>query len=518
MEVLSVKDVTFRYEGDTEFQLKKISFDVKQGEMVLLCGPSGCGKTTLLRLLKKELMPVGERKGEIWRRYESGRIGYLFQNPDSQLVCRTVEEELVFGAENIGMPFSQMGRAVAEITAYLGIEGMLQKNTAELSGGQKQMVNLASVMMMKPKVLLLDEPTSQLDPVSTYGFWQLIRKLQEELNLTIVMVEHNLDVFLKEADRVLYMENGTLHYDGSRDGFVSRMLREKRSFCASLPKTIRLLEQSRQLLHEEPKQYPYTVQELLSCMDGRVFMEAEGGQSQAALKKKELVRIQGGYFRYEKNAEDVLKDLDLTLQPGSIYALIGGNGVGKSTLFSVLSGYRKLYRGSCSIKGRTGVLPQNPMYAFFKDVLYEDYKMLADEERIEQCLEQYEFCRGLRPYLKANPLDLSGGQMQKAAICKMLLLDAELLLMDEPVKALDGYEKALFRDLLEELLQAGKTILFTSHDLEFVEETAKECLMMFDGRIIARGSVDDMFLDNRFYTTVKGRIRGWIEDESDVMD
>lgn len=508
MEALSVKNLDFQYEAEESFALRQINVGVQRGEMVLFCGPCGCGKTTLFRLLKEELRPSGSLKGTITMHCDNARIGYLFQNPDSQLVCQTVEEELVFGAENIGMLREEMARAVAELAAYLGIEGLLHKKTAALSGGQKQMVNLASLLLMKPKLLLLDEPVSQLDPVSTCEFIQLLRKLREELDLTILIIEHHLDAFLKEADRVVYMEEGSIAYDGEAQGLLQLLLEEKPDFVHSIPETVRLYAAC---ADRTTKEYPLTVKELVQGVDR--LQELQWREERECIQSEELVQIKSGYFRYERTAPDILKNVKLTLGKGGIYALIGGNGAGKSTLFSVLSGYRKLYRGKCIVRGKVGVLPQNPVYAFFKDVLMEDFTMTVPEEKVCELMEQYEFCAGIRPFLTKNPLDLSGGQMQKAAIVKMLLHDADILLMDEPVKAMDGYEKYLFARLLEELKVAGKTIFFISHDLEFVERVADECLLMFDGAVIARQKPEQMFEDNRFYTTVGGRIRGMIRDE-----
>ncbi len=528
MEVLSVKNLNFQYESDETFSLQNINIEVQRGEMVLFCGPCGCGKTTLFRLLKEELKPVGTCSGTIDNYYGNAFTGYLFQDPDSQIVCQTVEEELVFGAENLGMPPEEMARAVAEISAYLGIEDILHSKTTQLSGGQKQMVNLASILLMKPKLLLLDEPISQLDPVSTYEFIQLVRKLKDELDMTILIIEHNLEAFLKEADRVVYMEEGAVAYDGDADGFLNVLYGTNSSFRYSMPETVKVYvaQQSNRILQQnnytsqqnsqilQQNNYPLTIKELLRSMEIANMKEfAQVKASAATINPNMAIRIKSGYFRYEKHAPDILKNLNLTLEAGRIYALIGGNGTGKSTLFSILSGYRKLYRGQCTISGRIGILPQNPVYAFFKDILEEDLQMVADSDRIQAILEEYEFCSGIRLLLHKNPLDLSGGQMQKAAIVKMLLNDAHILLMDEPVKAMDGHEKHLFGLLLQELKQAGKTILFISHDLEFVEANADEVMMLFDGQIIAKDTPQAMFRDNRFYTTVRGRIRGMIEDE-----
>lgn len=522
MEVLSVKNLNFEYESEKGiekegFALRNVSFTADRGEMILVCGPSGCGKTTLFRLLKEEIKPAGSMTGTIRNLYGSGRTGFLFQNPESQIVCQTVEEELAFGAENLGMAPGEIGRSVAEISAYLGIEKILHAKTAELSGGQKQMLNLASILMMKPKILLLDEPVSQLDPVCTCDFISLLRKIREELNITILLTEHNLDAFLGDADRILYMEKGEIRYSGNADGFIGNMMEENRNFKYSLPETVKLFVKN---AGGAECHFPLTIRELLQRVKPEQIsfpVEADNPDSGKKEKTETAVRVKSGYYRYEKNSPDILKALDLSLEKGKIYALIGGNGAGKSTLFSVLSGYRKLYRGKCTINGTAGVLPQNPVYAFFKDVLYEDYRMLAGEERIGELIEQYEFCRDIKLLFDKNPLDLSGGQMQKAAVFKMLLRESDILLLDEPVKAMDGYEKKLFREMLRQLRDSGKTILFISHDLEFVQSIADRCLMMFDGKMIAEEPPEKMFLDNRFYTTVRGRIGGILRDESDVV-
>lgn len=506
MEVLSVKNLSFQY--DNNRVLDHVEFQVQQGEMILLCGPCGCGKTTLLRLLKEEICPQGYIDGEITTVYESSKIGYLFQNPESQIVCGTVEEELVFGAENLGMDREQIARSVAEISAYLGIESILHRNTAELSGGQKQILNLASLLMMNPKFLLLDEPISQLDPVCTYDFMNLIKKIREDLNITIIVVEHNLERFLWEADKILYMENGRILYEGMSGGFMDFLFRESKPFRYSLPEVVKLYQK---YFHEN---YSASARELFVQLSGMSKKQISSRDKQTIENtREEVLKIKSGYFRYEKESEDILKDLNVTFRKGHIYGIAGGNGVGKSTLFSVLSGYRKLYRGKCIVKGKIGILPQNPVYAFFKDSLWDDLLMIAKKEKIEEYLERYDFCEDIKKYLNQNPLDLSGGQMQKAAIFKLLLGDSNILLMDEPVKSMDGYEKYLFTNVLEQLRMEGKTILFISHDLEFIQESADLCLFMFEGKIIAKGEPAQIFQKNRFYTTVLGRLRGMWEDD-----
>lgn len=503
MEILSVENLSFCY-GNGDFELAHINLSVEKGDIMLFCGPCGCGKTTLLRLLKVEMMPKGEQKGRINCSYNSDNIGYLLQNPESQIVCRTVEEELAFGAENLGMEPEKIGKSIAEITAYLGIEKILHASTMELSGGQKQMVNLAALLMMKPKILILDEPLSQLDPVSAWEFMSLVKKLREELDMTFLVAEHNLDFFLKEADKVIYMEQGRILFDGEKQNFIKKVIQEKREFYQSLPETVKLFVENGKNIETETY-YPLTLRELkkTNALDiSPVRAEEKRGTPE------ERVKITKGFFRYEKHGKDILSNVNLTLYKEKVYSLVGGNGVGKSTLFSIISGYRKLYTGKIDTKGKTAVLSQNPAYAFLMDTLMEDLLKIASKEKIEELIYKYDFFHDISDFLPKNPLDLSGGQMQKAAIFKMFLSGGEILLFDEPVKALDGYEKNHFKELLLQLKSFGKTIVFITHDLEFAEDAADECMMLFDGKIIAQDMAEDFFAENSFYTTLKGRIKG----------
>ncbi len=503
MEILSVENLSFQY-GENNI-LQDVSLSVSEGEMVLLCGPCGCGKTTFLRLLKEEIRPNGTRSGEIRCLYPKEAIGYLFQNPESQIVCRTVEEELAFGAENLGMARGQIARAIAEISAYLGIEDWLEQETAKLSGGQKQILNLAALLIMKPKILLLDEPLSQLDPVSTCDFLQLLRKIREDLNISILLAEHNLDVLLKDVDRVCYIEQGKIEFQGNVQMFLQRILKEDCRFHHSMPALLKWCKKYHPELRELDV-LPLTVREYLGEKKLKHRFEMSGHAKENAIGGEEILGIKGGYFRYEKHGKDILRNVNLSLKKGQIYGLIGGNGVGKSTLCSVMSGYRKLYRGKYRCDKKVAVLPQNPMYAFVQDNVGEDMQMVASKEKIEMVLHEYEFCRNIGNWMDVNPLDLSGGQMQKAAIFKMLLTDGEVLLMDEPVKSMDGYEKMLFAKVLEELKAKGKTILLISHDLEFVEAVVDRCLFLFHGEILIEAEPEEMFRNNRFYTTVRGRL------------
>ncbi len=508
MEVLSVKNLEFTYR-DGGFNLEDISFNLKKGEFKLICGPCGCGKSTLLRMFKKEICPAGKLTGDI--NYPGGKLtaGYLSQNTEAALVCDRVLDEIVFGAENIGMNPGKIGRLLAETTAYLGIEDILDKSCQSLSGGQKQLVALASVLMTEPEILLLDEPTSQLDPVSTYDFVRLLVKLKDELGISILAADHNLDAMLGVSDGVLYMENGKIRLDGTKDELVQMLIEEKRPFAASIPETIKYAI-SEKLYYES---FPYTIRELygikgICCSGGSVKSEQILEEKKEKNRTGNAVEVKKAWFRYEKKSEDVIKDLSLTLEKGKIYGIIGGNGAGKSTLVSLISGYRKPYRGKIKKEIDFGYLPQNPAYCFFRDVLLDDYELTADKDDIEKLCGAFDLFRNIPEWYEKNPLDLSGGQQQIAAIAKLLLVKSDGIIMDEPVKGLDGSEKSALGELMRSLADSGKTIVFVSHDLEFTEDYADECLMMFDGKIVVGDKPESLFKGNRFYTTVRGRMEG----------
>lgn len=532
MEVLSVKNLGFTYKN-SKFTLDDISFTLKKGELKLICGPCGCGKSTLLRLFKKEICPSGNIYGDIGYPGKAPVLGYLSQNTEASLVCDRVLDEIVFGAENMGMKPGKIGRLLAETTAYLGIEDILDKNCQELSGGQKQLVALASVLMMEPDILLLDEPTSQLDPVSTYDFVRLLVKLKDELGIAVLVAEHNLDAMLGVSDSVIYMEDGRIRIDGTRDELVKMLMKNKRPFAASIPETIKYAV-SENLVCEG---FPYTIRELYGLKASadsvrRAETERDSTEKPEELKKQRdstekpeesktdrnsvekpeesktetVVEVKKAWFRYEKKSEDVIKDLSLELRKGKIYGIIGGNGAGKSTIISLISGYRKPYRGKVKRNIDFGYLPQNPAYCFFKDVLLEDYELTAEKEEIEKLCSEYELFRNISGWFDKNPQDLSGGQQQIAAIAKLLLVNSDGLVMDEPVKGLDGSEKTALGELMRTLADRGKTVVFVSHDLEFVEDYADYCLMMFDGKIAVEDKPEALFKGNRFYTTVRGRM------------
>lgn len=514
MNILEAQNLTFTYCNSDKAVLNNVSFDIKKGDFTVICGKSGCGKSTLLRLIKSSLAPSGSMAGSLICHVDDLKIGYVFQNPESQIVMDTVFDELIFGLENIGMDSAAIKLRISEISAYFGIEDLLYKKCSSLSGGQQQLINLAATMMIEPELIILDEPLSMLDPIASVNFLSILLRLHAELGLTIIICEHTLDDILKPATNILFFdntdndyklmqfENSTLFIDyvfGSNNPFFKSLSPVAKLACTAVQNGI--IE----------KRYPLTVVDFKNNMNLnnadklKDFLLSYHGNA-LPLNSESCITLKNICFRYEKGSPDILNHLNLTIEKNSFLAIIGGNGAGKSTLLSILTGFRKPYRGKIKISGKTAYLPQNPAYAFVKDNIYEDLIFLCKNnnistETIAFTLERYPAFAELKQYFHANPLDLSGGEMQLMALFKILLLSPDVLLLDEPTKGLDGEHKSMLSDLFKCLRNSGITIIMVSHDLSFVNENATSCAMLFDGSISAFGSCHDVLSSNHFYTT-----------------
>ena len=531
MEILHLENVSFRYPKAAVNALDGVSFSVQSGEFVVVCGASGCGKTTLLRLLKRALAPAGERSGEICyrgtaqsalpERTEAGEIGYVLQNPDSQIVTDKVWHELAFGLENLGLPTEVIRRRVGEMASYFGIQELFRSDTDALSGGQKQLLNLASVMVMQPRLLLLDEPTGQLDPIAASDFIATLRKLNSELGLTILLVEHRLEEVFPIADKVLLMDGGhVLLYDTPRA--VGQKLGAEHPMQLGLPSAVRIYN----ALGIDDV-CPLTVRE------GRDFLErhfppaepTDDADASYAHNDEVALEMKNVFFRYERSLPDVLRGASLCVYKGEFYCLLGGNGTGKTTTLNVLAGLNRAYRGKGRIAGRPigdykngalyrgnlALLPQNPQTVFVRDCLRDDLVELLEaqgvakderEKRIAAVAEKL----GIVPLLDKHPYDLSGGEQQKCAIAKMLLLEPKILLLDEPTKGLDAHAKQVLRGVLQALKADGITILMVTHDVEFAAENADRCALFFDGEVLSADVPERFFAENNFYTTAANRL------------
>ena len=530
---IEIEHFSFYYPERTEKTLDDLTLTVEQGEFLVLCGPSGCGKSTLLRQLKTVLAPHGRRLGsirfegrpleELDQREQSAGIGFVQQDPENQIVTDKVWHELAFGLESLGYDTPTIRRRVAEMASFFGIQTWFYKNVTELSGGQKQLLNLASIMAMQPSVLILDEPTSQLDPIAAADFLATLGKINRELGTTVVLTEHRLEDAFPLASRVAVMDRGRLLCTGSPAEVGAILRGAGHSMFLAMPTPMRIWASA----PDAGGHCPVTVREgrdwLTKFADGHPLMELPS-EPRRTYPNEPAITAEGLWFKYEKELPDVVKGLSLTVRRGEFLALLGGNGTGKTTSLKLLSGLQKPYRGEVRLAGSVGVLPQNPQALFVKKTVREDlFEILkgrnfsgkAQEERVAWAVR---LCR-LEGLLDRHPYDLSGGEQQRAALAKVLLLGPEILLMDEPTKGLDAEFKQVFAEILQSLLRQGVTLLMVSHDIEFCARYAHRCALFFDGSIVTEAPPRAFFSGNSFYTTSANRMaRGLLPEAVTAED
>ena len=514
-----IQNLTFTYPEQPSPALRDLSLTVRQGEFVVLCGPSGCGKSTLLRQLKRALAPHGKRGGtilfegkpleELDQRTESQRIGFVQQSPENQVVTDKVWHELAFGLESLGYDTPTIRRRVAEMASFFGIQTWFYKNVTELSGGQKQLLNLASIMAVQPSVLILDEPTSQLDPIAASDFLATLGKINRELGTTILLTEHRLEEAFPLATTVAVMDRGTLLCTGTPQEVGEQLRQSGHTMFLAMPTPMRIWAAV-----GDSAPCPVTVREgreWLTGFAGRKTIEPLGPEQSKQPCGDVVLQGRELWFKYDKDLPDVVKGLSLSLRKGEFLALLGGNGTGKTTSLKLLSGLRKPYRGELEISGSVGMLPQNPQTLFVKKTVREDlYEILRGRKLLKERQDQRAahvtaLCR-LEELLDRHPYDLSGGEQQRAALAKVLLLDPEILLLDEPTKGLDAEFKQVFAEILQVLLRRGVAVLMVSHDIEFCARYAHRCALFFDGGIVTEGAPRDFFSGNSFYTTAANRM------------
>lgn len=553
METIRFNDVSFRYPLSEKDALKNINLSVNESEFVVLCGKSGCGKTTLLRHMKKNMMPYGNLDGhilysgceisELEDRQGAAEIGYVQQNPDNQLVTDKVWHELAFGLESLGCDNYTIKRRVAEMASYFDIQAWFRKDVSQLSGGQKQLLNLASIMAMQPKLLILDEPTSQLDPIAASEFLRTIYKINRDLGTTVILSEHRLEEAFTMADRVVVMDGGEIAAcDSPRKigRFLSGEVSENpHPMFYGLPAVTKIFHSVSLPRDDEDD----LVESPLTIREGRLWLktlaEKFGAKSDmpwdTALGKERLsesdeksstendkselaIDISGLWFRYDRKSSDILRDLSVAVRKGELFCILGGNGVGKSTTLKAISNIIKVQRGKIKVSGKQAMLPQNPQ-ALFTEVSVEDelmealhYEKGSDEEKVGKVLEMLDLME-ISHLRKSHPYDLSGGEQQRLALGKVLLLDPDVILLDEPTKGLDPFFKISLAEIFKKLTERGKTLLMVSHDIEFCAEYGDKCAMFFDGSIVSQGRPKEFFRGNNFYTTVANKIsREYIPD------
>lgn len=515
MEVFTINHLNFAYPEQEKNAISDLTLSVQPGEFLVLCGPSGCGKSTLLRQLKTVLAPHGRRNGEILfegrkldeldQREQSEKIGFVQQSPENQIVTDKVWHELAFGLESLGYDTPTIRRRVAEMASFFGIQTWFYKPVTELSGGQKQLLNLASVMVLQPKVLILDEPTSQLDPIAASDFLATLGKINRELGTTILLTEHRLEEAFGFASRVAVMDGGWLLCTGTPAEVGAELKSSGNAMFLAMPAAMRVWAAT-----DSKAACPVSVCEgrswLLDYAKTHELKEIPETKNPAP-DTQTVVSAQELWFKYEQDAPDVVKGLSLQLHKGEFLALLGGNGTGKTTSMKLLAGLKKAYRGELSITGSVGLLPQNPQALFVKPTVREDLLEIPPkaERKSERLSQVVSLCK-LQDLLDRHPYDLSGGEQQRAALAKILLLNPDTLLLDEPTKGLDAEFKQVFGQILRTLQASGVAILMVSHDIEFCAKYADRCALFFDGNIVTEAEPRTFFSGNSFYTTAANRM------------
>ncbi|MCL2106607.1 MAG: ATP-binding cassette domain-containing protein [Oscillospiraceae bacterium] len=515
---IECKGLTFRYPGGEKPALRGIDLAIPPGEFAVLCGPSGCGKTTLLRQLKPALAPHGNLEGEILfegkalarlsRRDAAARIGFVAQSPDNQIVTDKVWHELAFGLESLGLDTPSIRLRVAEMASFFGMQSWFHKDVKTLSGGQKQLLALASVMAAQPSLLILDEPTAQLDPIAAADFLAVVGKINRELGVTVLLTEHRLEEALPLASLVIAMDGGQIISRGSAAEVGQALRGRGHGMFAAMPVPMRVWAAV-----ENPLSCPVTVREGRDWLSQFSILNAQFSIDMAELSvcDKPAVQLENVWFKYDKDGPDVLRGLSLKAYPGELLCVLGGNGTGKTTALSLIAGLRKAYRGQVKAHGSAAMLPQNPQLLFAAKTLREDlWETLSESglpkrEKQARLRETIALC-GLAGLLERHPYDLSGGEQQRAALAKALLLEPKILLLDEPTKGLDAEYKAVFAAILKKLARTQTAIVMVSHDIEFCAEHADRCALFFDGGIVAENPPRTFFSGNSFYTCAANRM------------
>lgn len=458
---LAYDDVTFRYPGSRGDVLSGVSMAVPAGAFALLVGGTGSGKSTLLSLAKPQIAPAGDRAGQVCvfgrpvddlDGAEACEVGYVFQDPDNQIVCDSVWHEMAFGLENLGTPQGEMRRRVAEASYFFGMGPWFHSDTDALSGGRKQLLALASTLVMQPRVLLLDEPTAQLDPIAARNFLHALFRVNRELGCTVVVATHEPELMADYATCAFELVDGAVRAVENLGRFkCEATLAERGALCdANAPAA---------------------------------------------------VSARGAWFRYGRDDDWVLRGLDLEVRQGEVHALVGGNGCGKSTLLALIAGTRRAQRGEVrSAISAKAMLPQDPKALFAEERVDEELMEWAhiggyDADEVQAMMGEL----GLADRAGLHPYDLSGGQRQMLALGKLLLVHPRLLLLDEPTKGLDRAAREHVAGMIEAARRDGVTVIVSTHDLAFVRRVADRVSLMFDGELACTEPVGEFFRNNLFY-------------------
>lgn len=440
MAYIEIKNLKFKYPQTTKEVLSGINLDIEKGEIVVVCGKTGSGKSTLLRNLKEEIAPAGDLDGEI--KIDADRVGFVFQDPEHQVVTDKVYSELSFALENEGISADEIKLRVAEISEYFGITDWYFKKVDELSGGQKQILNLASTMVADPELLILDEPIAMLDPIAKETLLNLLERINRDFGTTIVMAEHDVKKVKHLANKIVAIKDGKISDDVSE------------------------------------------------------WLEDEEIKYKTSESREKVLECKNIWFRYHKNSPDVLRGLSFSVNEGETFCMMGGNGTGKTTALLVLSKVLKAYRGKVKTNKKIGLMPQDAKQLFSYETVKEELEnSYEDKQSMEKMIEVF----GLEELLNTHPYDLSGGEQEKLGIAKVLSTNPDILLLDEPTKGLDIFLKNDFAKLFETLKIDGKTILVVTHDIEFCKKIADRCGLFAQGELIGVKKAEEFFENLKFY-------------------
>ncbi len=507
MEKIKIEDLSFRYAIGQKEALSHIVTEIEEGDFILLFGKSGSGKSTLLKQFKNEIRPYGDMQGTIFldgKKIQevdtSTKVGFVMQNIENQLVCDKVWHELAFGLENMNMPQDEMRIRVAETCYFFNLQDIFEKEISKLSGGQKEIVVLASVMMMRPDILILDEPLSKLDTTVREELLKYLKKIHEELGTTIIIAEHTIKELASMANKMIVMDDGKIEMQGKTEDVVKVMMMNQKHltvlpYMMKLPtyfgeqKVIWHMGEARNFLKKHLTQKKELSRLIKECALPSIPVKKE---QQTALSLKDI------WFRYSREEKDVIKGLNLTVRKGEVYSLLAGNGSGKTTLLKIICGILKPYAGKLVTSENIVMLPQNPKTLFTHHTVKEELlSITTDERKIQEMVELF----SLSSILASHPFDISGGEEERLGLAKIFLTDASIFLLDEPTKGIDACMKDVLKKVIQEKQKENKTILMVTHDMEFASSCSHRCGMLFAGEIIAENEVKPFFQSNEFYTT-----------------
>lgn len=544
MALIEFKDFSFKYALSSSPAVKNIDLSINDGEFVLLCGQNGSGKSTLLNCIKNETAPAGTRTGSILfdqldicslsPAKSCSQIGLIRQDTDGQIVTDSVYSELVFGLENLGADRAFIKRRAAEVSGYFGMGDWFSKPVDKLSGGQKQLLSIASALALNPRLLLLDEPTAQLDPIAAGEIIRFIARLCRETGTSVIIAEQRLEEIMPFCDKVVFMDEGCIKLNLNPKE-ICKQIPPEHEFFGYLPSAAKIFRKTggqgecplsvgdaRNYLFQTTGIAPKHKSVLPSTDDKtRKAPKTENNVRYAANLSDCSVELKNISFTYEKRTNDVISELSMRLYPNEITCILGENSAGKTTLLRLIAGFIKPYSGKIIFKNKSAkiaYLPQDSKAIFCLDKLFDDLLQVAglsrhEDEAIrltEETLKNYR----LDHLRDRHPFDLSGGETQRAALAKLSIADPDIYLLDEPAKGLDIISKTELADILKILSKSGKTVVLVTHDMDFAARYTDRCIMLFSGNAAADLSTRDFFKDNCFYTTTAARISAGFDDNA----